>query len=135
MWLMSAECDSVRNSRQLRLTLVSMRFAEVGSVRQSRHTNGTQDATAHPAATPSPRRDVVIRDVVIGRAPALILAGRDDLFCPLAQADRLHRGIARSKLVLFERSGHRSVVHRAARDEEAQRLTSDTGVFRQPAAL
>jgi pimeloyl-ACP methyl ester carboxylesterase len=38
--------------------------------------------------------------------PTLILAGRDDLFCPPARAERLHRGITGSKVVFFERSGH-----------------------------
>jgi proline iminopeptidase len=39
-------------------------------------------------------------------APTLILTGREDFFCPPMQAERLHEGIARSSLVIFERSGH-----------------------------
>jgi proline iminopeptidase len=39
-------------------------------------------------------------------APTLILAGRHDFFCPPSQADRMHRGIRGSEMVVFERSGH-----------------------------
>lgn len=39
-------------------------------------------------------------------APTLILTGRDDFLAPPSQAARLHRGIRRSELVVFERSGH-----------------------------
>jgi len=40
------------------------------------------------------------------RAATLILVGRDDFICPPSQAEIIHRGIANSKLVVFERSGH-----------------------------
>jgi pimeloyl-ACP methyl ester carboxylesterase len=39
-------------------------------------------------------------------SPTLILTGREDFFCPPAHAERLHAGIAGSRLVIFERSGH-----------------------------
>src|SRR5262249_23618202 len=39
-------------------------------------------------------------------APTLILAGGEDFFCPPAQAERLHEGIAGSSLVVFQRRGH-----------------------------
>ncbi len=39
-------------------------------------------------------------------APTLIVTGRQDFFCPPVQAERLHEGIAGSRLVIFERSGH-----------------------------
>ena len=38
--------------------------------------------------------------------PTLILTGRHDFFCPPAQAERLHRGIRGSELVIFAESGH-----------------------------
>lgn len=40
------------------------------------------------------------------RAPTLIVVGRDDVVTPPAQAERLHRGIPNSDLVVFEHSGH-----------------------------
>lgn len=40
------------------------------------------------------------------KAPTLILTGREDFFCPPAQAERMYRGIPGSELVIFERSGH-----------------------------
>lgn len=49
--------------------------------------------------------NVVARLGEIG-APTLILTGRDDFFCPPAQAERMHRGIRGSTKVIFERSGH-----------------------------
>ncbi|HVM98238.1 MAG TPA: alpha/beta hydrolase, partial [Candidatus Acidoferrales bacterium] len=39
-------------------------------------------------------------------AATLILAGREDFFCPPAEAEYLHEGIAGSNLVVFENSGH-----------------------------
>lgn len=39
-------------------------------------------------------------------APTLILTGREDFFCPPIQAERMHRGIPGSEVVIFERSGH-----------------------------
>jgi pimeloyl-ACP methyl ester carboxylesterase len=39
-------------------------------------------------------------------APALVLNGRHDRFCPPSQAETLRRGIPEAELVLFERSGH-----------------------------
>lgn len=38
--------------------------------------------------------------------PTLILVGRYDFICPPSQAQILHNGIANSKLVIFENSGH-----------------------------
>jgi proline iminopeptidase len=38
--------------------------------------------------------------------PTLVLVGRHDFFCPPSQAERLHRGIPDSELVMFEQSGH-----------------------------
>jgi proline iminopeptidase len=38
--------------------------------------------------------------------PTLILAGRYDFICPPSQATILHKGIANSKMVIFENSGH-----------------------------
>src|SRR5207247_6526976 len=46
-------------------------------------------------------------------APTLILGGRHDFFCPPSQAARLHRGIRRSELVVFERSGHYPFIEEA----------------------
>jgi len=42
--------------------------------------------------------------------PTLILVGRYDFICPPSQAQILHNGIANSKLVIFENSGHFSAV-------------------------
>jgi proline iminopeptidase len=39
-------------------------------------------------------------------APTLILVGRDDIICPLSQAERMHKAIPESELVVFEKSGH-----------------------------
>lgn len=39
-------------------------------------------------------------------APTLILTGREDFFCPPAQAERMHRSIANSEVIVLERSGH-----------------------------
>ena len=44
------------------------------------------------------------------RAPTLIIAGGDDVIYPPADAEVLHRGIAGSELVVFERSGHHPYV-------------------------
>jgi proline iminopeptidase len=52
-------------------------------------------------------------------APTLVLAGCHDFFCPPSQAERLHRGIAGSELVMFEDSGHYPFVE----EGEAFRLT------------
>jgi 3-oxoadipate enol-lactonase len=38
--------------------------------------------------------------------PTLIVAGRDDVVTPLAQAEELHRGIAGSRLVVIDDAGH-----------------------------
>ncbi len=38
--------------------------------------------------------------------PALIIAGRSDRVCSLQQATIMHEGVAGSRLVLFEQSGH-----------------------------
>jgi proline iminopeptidase len=40
------------------------------------------------------------------RVPTLILSGRHDWITPVAQGERLQRGIEGSELVVFERSGH-----------------------------
>lgn len=40
------------------------------------------------------------------QAPTLILVGRDDFTCPPSQAERMHKGIPKSELVVFEMSGH-----------------------------
>ena len=40
------------------------------------------------------------------RASVLIMYGRHDWICPIALAERLHAGIPRSRLVVFEESGH-----------------------------
>jgi proline iminopeptidase len=47
--------------------------------------------------------------------PTLILAGRHDFFCPPSQADRMHRGIRGSEMVVFEQSGHYPFVEEAER--------------------
>ena len=36
----------------------------------------------------------------------LILVGRDDFVTPPSQAEKLHKGISNSELVIFENSGH-----------------------------
>ena len=38
--------------------------------------------------------------------PTLILVGKDDLFCPPSQAQRLNDNIPNSELYIFEKSGH-----------------------------
>jgi pimeloyl-ACP methyl ester carboxylesterase len=40
------------------------------------------------------------------RASVLIISGRHDWICPLAVAERLHAGIPKNRLVVFEESGH-----------------------------
>lgn len=40
------------------------------------------------------------------RAPTLIIVGRDDVVTPPEQAERLHRGMPQSEVVIFEQSGH-----------------------------
>lgn len=40
------------------------------------------------------------------KVPTLILAGADDWITPVSQAQRIHKGIKGSKLVVFEESGH-----------------------------
>jgi proline iminopeptidase len=39
-------------------------------------------------------------------APVLVISGRNDWICPVAVAERLHKGIPDSRLVVFEESGH-----------------------------
>ena len=39
-------------------------------------------------------------------APALLLVGRHDVFCPPAQSERIRRRLARSELVVLEGGGH-----------------------------
>lgn len=38
--------------------------------------------------------------------PTLVLAGRDDWITPPEQAERMHRALPNSELVVFEESGH-----------------------------
>lgn len=58
------------------------------------------------------RDDELVKDYnVVARlgeikAPTLILVGRDDWICPPSQAQRMHKGIPNSELVVFEQSGH-----------------------------
>jgi proline iminopeptidase len=40
------------------------------------------------------------------RAPVLIMIGRHDWICPVPVSERLHAGLPRSRLVMFEESGH-----------------------------
>jgi proline iminopeptidase len=40
------------------------------------------------------------------KAPTLIVVGTDDFICSPRQAERLHLGIARSKLLVIEKAGH-----------------------------
>ncbi len=54
-------------------------------------------------------------------APTLILTGRDDFFCPPAQAERMHRGIRGSEMVIFERSGHYPFAEENAAFQDAVR--------------
>lgn len=49
--------------------------------------------------------DVVARLGEI-RAPSLILVGREDFICPVAQSEGLYKHIPQSELVIFEESGH-----------------------------
>ena len=53
--------------------------------------------------------------------PTLILAGRDDFFCPPSQAERMHRGIRGSTKVIFEHSGHYPFAEENGRFQEAVR--------------
>lgn len=64
--------------------------------------------------------NVVARLGEIG-VPSLILTGRDDFFCPPKQAERLHRGICRSQVVIFERSGHYPFAEEDAAFQDAVR--------------
>ena len=54
-------------------------------------------------------------------APSLILTGREDFFCPPKQAERLHRGIPHSELVIFECSGHYPFAEENAAFQDAVR--------------
>jgi proline iminopeptidase len=89
-----------------------------------------------PAACARSRELMAHCDVVsrLGEihAPTLILAGRHDFFCPPSQAERLHRGIRGSEMVVFERSGHYPFVEEA----EAFRAAVHDGLLRtvMPAA-
>ncbi len=38
--------------------------------------------------------------------PTLVVVGREDVFTPMSQADRLHRDIAGSELIVIEAAGH-----------------------------
>jgi proline iminopeptidase len=40
------------------------------------------------------------------RCPALVLVGRHDWICPVAQAEEIQRSVAGARLVVFEQSGH-----------------------------
>jgi proline iminopeptidase len=46
-------------------------------------------------------------------APALVLVGRHDVFCPPSQAERLRCGIPNAEMIVFERSGHYPFVEEA----------------------
>jgi pimeloyl-ACP methyl ester carboxylesterase len=48
------------------------------------------------------------QDALLGTitAKTLIIVGREDYICPVALSERLHEGIADSRLVIFEQSGH-----------------------------
>jgi proline iminopeptidase len=39
-------------------------------------------------------------------APTLIIVGREDVFTPPSQAERIHKGIPGPELLVFEKSGH-----------------------------
>ncbi len=67
-----------------------------------------------------PAFDVVdrLRDI---RVPTLILVGRDDFITPVAQGERLLRGIPRADLVVFEKSGHMPYVEEPAAFAETVR--------------
>jgi proline iminopeptidase len=54
-------------------------------------------------------------------APTLILTGREDFFCPPMQAERMHRSIHGSEMVIFERSGHYPFAEESAAFQEALR--------------
>lgn len=60
-----------------------------------------------------PTHDVAARLGEIA-APTLVLVGRDDFITPVAQAERLARGIPGAELVVFERSGHLPYVEEPA---------------------
>ena len=40
------------------------------------------------------------------KVPTLILVGKEDFICPPSQAQRMHKGIPNSELILFEKCGH-----------------------------
>src|SRR5262249_8749610 len=99
--------DDHEFARTQRLVAATLGFngRDVGKAeRLSRSTVGSAAACARSREL-MPDCNVVSRLGEID-VPTLILAGRDDAFCPPAQAERLHRGIRRSDLVVFERSGH-----------------------------
>lgn len=48
------------------------------------------------------------------RAPTLVVWGRDDALTALSLGERFHRGIAGSRLVVFEQCGHVPQVEKAA---------------------
>ena len=50
------------------------------------------------------------------RLPALIVAGRQDEFIPLAYAELLHAGIAQSQFVVLDHTGHGDIVPGSADD-------------------
>jgi proline iminopeptidase len=49
------------------------------------------------------------------QVPTIIVVGSDDLFCSPLQAERLHLGIAGSKLIVIEKAGHFSWLEQPAR--------------------
>jgi pimeloyl-ACP methyl ester carboxylesterase len=64
------------------------------------------------------------------RAPALVIVGRHDPQTPLACANELTAGIPRSRLIIFERSGHAPFI------EEPEAFTDEVAAFlraREPA--
>ncbi len=46
--------------------------------------------------------------------PTLVIVGREDVFTPMSQAERLHRDIAGSELVVIENAGHFNYVEQPA---------------------
>ncbi len=78
-----------------------------------------------PAACARSRELMADCDVVsrLGEidVPTLILDGRHDFFCPPSQAERMHRGIRGSEIVIFEQSGHYPFVEEAEAFRDAVR--------------
>jgi proline iminopeptidase len=66
-------------------------------------------------------------------APALIVAGDKDLFCPPAAARQMHLGLPNSKLLLIEDCGHFMWLEQAEEfDAQVPRFLSALGLRQQP---